>query len=51
MIDRGFVAADGIAALRARSIMGSLPGWLSCFASAIDRGVVAADGRDLVARS
>ena len=78
-IDRGFVDADGRAALRARSIVCLLPRmaevWLrvdadgrglvvrsqkiacgsefcaakSCFACAIDRGFVAADGRGLVA--
>ena len=41
---RGFVAADGRAALRARSWL-LCRGWPNCFACAIDRGFVDADGR------
>ena len=37
---RGFIAADGRADLRARSIVASLPRWSNCFACAIDRGFV-----------
>ena len=50
-IDRSFFAADGLTALRARSIVASLTRMPSCFACAIDRGFVAADGRGFVARS